>query len=60
MTRADKLYAADRLREIAADLERQAAELEAEALDGCEVEVEETPRDAREKSLPPRGADRVG
>ena len=41
MTRADKLYAADRLREIAADLERQADELESEALDGCEVEVEE-------------------
>lgn len=42
MTRTDKLHAADRLREIAADFERQAAELEAEALEGCEVEVEGT------------------
>ncbi|UOA32554.1 hypothetical protein DSM110093_02354 [Sulfitobacter sp. DSM 110093] len=40
MTRADKLHAAERLREIAADFERKAAELEAEALEGSEVAIE--------------------
>lgn len=38
--RIAKLHAADRLREIAADFERQAAELERAALAGCDVAIE--------------------